>query len=812
MYKKLLQLSIIVILVSDISMAQDDLLDGLEGDLFSEEKSENKESSQQETDSAKDEADTQESLESKLFGSEEQESVTGEGQEPLFVPGNMNQGVYPDISVLTDPLNPFRNADVTTLNQKKWDYVNSDNPRRDFYCWATLLAYQPSGEVQYYTALALKNGRCYEHAIRAFQAIIKYFPEEKAVSEEGYEWSLKEAAVKEIETLGGKPEFEIRKRIELGGGSYEAWFGADNRKMEGKEPWAIGQRHFLELKFNLHPVPFMHGYVTAAIEGARPTDIDAVNANEELQAAMDMGAGSESAQGDYQMGFEQHFGAYVNKVDLQLDTRIIKGRVFKMVPVNNWDDIMDIHPQQWWLAEALGRGWGTPAGIRITEQFIPFQTELTFEGGPNLNGDDLANCFFLRATPVFGPVELLIAHRQMPKLNFNDEKIQSDWQAGAVESLLSVHQQTIQATIAAGPVDIRLQGMWHHYDERAFYKTITTNINVTNSKTNYVHTTNFFHDDMQNTGMPKSYEMIEGAASLRYNRKTSRGYPGLPLEAEINAIISPTWVHNKFEVNATVYAGPLKYFFITGRGMFRKNLTDPLYKHPVVVEKGEREGLTGEIALTFDLTPKTLMRQTWGEYQLTGWEDAPIAVEVGYKIDHYTGWSGPLGREWGTGPYAFGPQPNGQPGLYAGDTGNIYTTVIGNVKNWQFIFSGAWGVKEALRSPAEVIANQGDPDPFPEYQAAALEANYKHQSIFNIEYAHNDWAEFKSEEIPESENEMKGITAEHSVFASYRQAIMDSHVEVSYEFMKVKDWWFLGTGADAEDKAHFVNVKFLLNF
>jgi hypothetical protein len=77
-----------------------------------------------------------------------------------------NVGVHPETCVLQDPENPFVTTPIIEFNQNapgadnKFDLFNSIPPgptgaKARFYFWATALARRPSGENQYYTALAL---------------------------------------------------------------------------------------------------------------------------------------------------------------------------------------------------------------------------------------------------------------------------------------------------------------------------------------------------------------------------------------------------------------------------------------------------------------------------------------------------------------------------------------------------------------------------------------------------------------------------------------------------------------------------------
>lgn len=75
-------------------------------------------------------------------------------------------GVHPETCILDDPANPFATTTIIEFDvnnpgaENKFELVNSLPPgpsgaKARFYFWATALAQRPSGENQYFTALAL---------------------------------------------------------------------------------------------------------------------------------------------------------------------------------------------------------------------------------------------------------------------------------------------------------------------------------------------------------------------------------------------------------------------------------------------------------------------------------------------------------------------------------------------------------------------------------------------------------------------------------------------------------------------------------
>ncbi|MCF7920858.1 MAG: hypothetical protein K9N06_13185 [Candidatus Cloacimonetes bacterium] len=92
-----------------------------------------------------------------------------------------NEGVYPDINVLSDPENPYATANIYMENI--WELYNEcPSAKSKFYLWATILAKIPAGEHQFFTALALhelytvggsENAR--EQAKKAYRAVLDHF-------------------------------------------------------------------------------------------------------------------------------------------------------------------------------------------------------------------------------------------------------------------------------------------------------------------------------------------------------------------------------------------------------------------------------------------------------------------------------------------------------------------------------------------------------------------------------------------------------------------------------------------------------------
>ena len=103
-----------------------------------------------------------------------------------------NVGVHPFNDVLADPNNPFRRSGVG--GDTKFEILGNSSTPGAFYAWASLLATQPTGEHQFYTAElmeAIAATRAGEErfqleqiAIRGYQAVLDYFPGDVSFTDE----------------------------------------------------------------------------------------------------------------------------------------------------------------------------------------------------------------------------------------------------------------------------------------------------------------------------------------------------------------------------------------------------------------------------------------------------------------------------------------------------------------------------------------------------------------------------------------------------------------------------------------------------
>lgn len=125
-------------------------------------------------------------------------------------------GVYPDTSILDDPNNPF----VYGMDgEVKWDLLADGAMIPSFYAWGTSLAYIPTGENQFYTALSLAEIYIHQEAaeedlyfvwalaIDGFQAVLDHFPDSVTYDATGtIATPLAPWAYDAIVALGGTPE------------------------------------------------------------------------------------------------------------------------------------------------------------------------------------------------------------------------------------------------------------------------------------------------------------------------------------------------------------------------------------------------------------------------------------------------------------------------------------------------------------------------------------------------------------------------------------------------------------------------------
>ena len=108
----------------------------------------------------------------------------------------VGEGIYPNASsVRKDPqYKQFMQEDKLFGNH--WDFMNSLDPRLDFYRWA--IASEEKGVKQYYTAIALENAGLIEHAIKAYYAVLVHFPGSVGWTFWNSPWYVGQAAIDSI--------------------------------------------------------------------------------------------------------------------------------------------------------------------------------------------------------------------------------------------------------------------------------------------------------------------------------------------------------------------------------------------------------------------------------------------------------------------------------------------------------------------------------------------------------------------------------------------------------------------------------------
>ncbi len=702
-------------------------------------------------------------------------------EEPYFIPNDDNEGIYPDISVLNDPFNPYKNADYGSLDVQKWGMVGSKNPEKDFYIWATLLALGPNGENQFYTAMALRNAKLNDMAMRAYQAVLDYFPDAVSYTKEGYKWLLADAASQAIIEMGGKPRKAVRAPFKISGGNYTGLFQMSslNEALTGttnNDAWAIGQRHELELNLTLTPSKELSGTISFKIQGSKPSDI-------------------EPSKADRNVGEESHYGAYVNRINLQYETKYFLSTLYKSVAIQSWDDVLDIHPRLWDVTESQGRGWGFPSGFSLQEKLLPYDTKLYLEAGPAPNGNTASHTYFVKATPTIGPITLMLARRgflQGVGSLTNNIYALDDYNKSAIY-LNGANVDTLNVKANVASVQVEGQVMLNEPSKDMIYT------NRDGASYAVYHT----YKEIWDTSASLA-DMFTYAGRVRYNADTSKSVKRLPLNLELSAIYAGKWVFNgnKMEVNADIYGGPFSYFLFHLSGFYRMNLVAPHYYHPGTVFRDNRSGTKVDFSVTFDMTPDTLMRETWGDKLLTPYENAKVAVELGYTYENYPTHTDPMPREWGYGIYAYAAEPNFNFGLYPCTLHKIHgATVLNLVKDWKFTLNGEIGTKQALRGTQLMV------NPWTEYFTVGLGAQYKNKTMINVSTKFYDWLDYMYDPIPTTWSPYWGITADQNIYVSLRQMIMSSYIELGYEYLVAPDVY-----ADNTDPAHFATLKYVVNF
>ena len=130
---------------------------------------------------------------------------------------NETEGIHPSEVTLDNPRNPFREFIIGA--DTKFDILDDAGNAAGFYAWATVLAGQPTGENQFYTATKLRDMFLANEvpeedreivlrmAINGFQRVLDCFPNSVFFDTTGtFSRRLATPAFLEILDLGGAPE------------------------------------------------------------------------------------------------------------------------------------------------------------------------------------------------------------------------------------------------------------------------------------------------------------------------------------------------------------------------------------------------------------------------------------------------------------------------------------------------------------------------------------------------------------------------------------------------------------------------------
>ena len=126
---------------------------------------------------------------------------------------SLNEGLYPHVDVLDNPSNLFASTYSQSL---RWEIESHGTPAAKFYLWATMLAKEPIGENQFYTASALEQlyrlqdvdrdmmPTVWRMAIERYQAVLDHFPGSLSYTASQDAFLLAPLAFDAIEGLGGE--------------------------------------------------------------------------------------------------------------------------------------------------------------------------------------------------------------------------------------------------------------------------------------------------------------------------------------------------------------------------------------------------------------------------------------------------------------------------------------------------------------------------------------------------------------------------------------------------------------------------------
>ena len=120
------------------------------------------------------------------------------------------EGIYPNTtSVRWDPKFVEAKKEKRLFGKSHWDLVNSSDLEAAFYRWA--LFPEPKGVSLFYLGHILEKAGLYEHAIKAYYAIVVHFPQAVGWTYWKTPWYVGQAAIAKIKFLIKRhPELELK--------------------------------------------------------------------------------------------------------------------------------------------------------------------------------------------------------------------------------------------------------------------------------------------------------------------------------------------------------------------------------------------------------------------------------------------------------------------------------------------------------------------------------------------------------------------------------------------------------------------------
>lgn len=140
-----------------------------------------------------------------------------------FVYFDLSEGIHPSQATFNNPNNPFLYGPPA-----KWDIESAGYPQASFYSWATTLAFEPTGEHQFYAAKALQSiyeqnlctrEECYfvhAMAIDAYRTQLNSFPFSVSYTADGIPFPIDVMAYDAIVSLGGTVDNWLKTTDETG--------------------------------------------------------------------------------------------------------------------------------------------------------------------------------------------------------------------------------------------------------------------------------------------------------------------------------------------------------------------------------------------------------------------------------------------------------------------------------------------------------------------------------------------------------------------------------------------------------------------